>query len=98
MSHAIEFIETKLFTKQFQEIASDDDLRLLQQELIEQSTKGDLIEGTGGLRKIRIAVGGRGKIGGARVIYFLAILEVIFLILAYPKNVKDSLSMAEKMS
>jgi hypothetical protein len=96
VSHAIEFIETKLFTKQIQEIATDDDLRVLQQELIEQPQKGDLIEGTGGLRKVRMAVGSKGKSGGTRVIYFLVTSEVVFLILAYSKSTKDSLTKAEK--
>lgn len=48
--HAIEFIETSLFTKQIKQIATDDELMVLQQELIAQPMKGDLIAGTGGLR------------------------------------------------
>ena len=68
----------------------------LQLELIAQPEKGDLIQGTGGLRKIRMATGGQGKSGSVRVIYFLATVEIIYLVLAYPKNVKNSLSQAEK--
>ena len=68
----------------------------LQLELITQPEKGDLIQGTGGLRKIRMATGGQGKSGSVRVIYFLATVEIIYLVLAYPKNVKNSLSQAEK--
>ena len=58
--------------------------------------KGDLIQGTGGLRKIRMALGNQGKSGGARVIYFLATAERVYLILAYPKSVKDNLTPTEK--
>ena len=94
--HAIEFIETSLFTRQIKQIATDDELRVLQQELIAQPTKGDLISGTGGLRKVRMATDGQGKSGSARVIYFLATAEVIYLLLAYAKNEKDSLTAAEK--
>lgn len=94
--HAIEFIETSLFTKQIKQIASDDELRVLQQELIAQPMKGDLITGTGGLRKVRMATDGQGKSGSARVIYFLATAEVIYMLLAYAKNEKDSLTAAEK--
>lgn len=94
--HAIEFIETSLFTKQIKQIATDDELRILQQELIAQPMKGDLISGTGGLRKVRMATDGQGKSGSARVIYFLATAEVIYLLLAYAKNEKDSLTAAEK--
>ncbi|NQZ30842.1 MAG: type II toxin-antitoxin system RelE/ParE family toxin [Oceanospirillaceae bacterium] len=96
MSHAIEFIETSIFTKQIQEIATDDELKDLQIELIAQPQKGDIIQGTGGLRKIRMAVNNKGKSGGARVIYFLATAETIYLVLAYPKSVKDSLTAADK--
>ncbi|SNY44858.1 RelE toxin of RelE / RelB toxin-antitoxin system [Arsukibacterium tuosuense] len=94
--HAIEFIETSVFTKQIKQIATDDELRILQQDLIAQPMKGDLISGTGGLRKVRMATDGQGKSGSARVIYFLATAEIIYLLLAYAKNEKDSLTAAEK--
>ena len=96
MSHAIEFIETPTFTRQIQAIATDDELKELQRTLIAQPDKGDLIQGMGGLRKIRMALGNQGKSGGARVIYFLATAERVYLILAYPKSVKDNLTPAEK--
>lgn len=96
MSHAIEFIETPTFTRQIQAIASDDDLKELQRVLIAQPDKGDLVQGTGGLRKIRMATGHQGKQGGARVIYFLATIERIYLILAYPKGAKESWTSSEK--
>ncbi|RTN92525.1 type II toxin-antitoxin system RelE/ParE family toxin [Enterobacter sp. WCHEn090032] len=96
MSHAIEFIETSLFTRQIKSIATDDELRELQKELIARPDKGDLIQHTGGLRKIRMSAGSKGKRGGARVIYFLATREVIYFIMAYPKSIKDSLTDAEK--
>ena len=96
MSHAIEFIETSIFTRQIKTIATDDELKALQIELIAQPEKGDLIQGTGGLRKIRMATGQQGKSGSARVIYFLASAEVIYLVLAYAKNEKESLTAAEK--
>ncbi|MGM0988788.1 MAG: type II toxin-antitoxin system RelE/ParE family toxin [Pseudomonadota bacterium] len=96
MSHAIEFIETPTFTRQIKALASDDELKELQRTLIAQPDKGALIQGTGGLRKVRMGLGHQGKQGGARVIYFLATTEVIYLVLAYPKSVKDSLTTAEK--
>ncbi len=96
MGHAIEFIETSMFTRQIKQIATDDELRRLQKELIEFPDKGDLIQKTGGLRKIRMATGSDGKSGSARVIYFLATQEIIYFVMAYPKSVKDSLTDAEK--
>ncbi|MBT0726846.1 type II toxin-antitoxin system RelE/ParE family toxin [Rosenbergiella australiborealis] len=96
MSHAIEFIETSLFTRQIRAIATDSELKDLQSELIESPDKGDLITGTGGLRKIRMATGNQGKSSSARVVYFLATEEVIYLVMAYSKSAKESLTEAEK--
>lgn len=96
MSHAIEFIETPMFTRQIKQIATDDELKELQKTLIESPDKGDLIQQTGGLRKIRMATGTQGKSGSARVIYFLVTEEIIYLVMAYPKSTKDSLTDAEK--
>jgi len=96
VSHAIEFIETPMFTRQIKQIATDDELKELQKLLIESPDKGDLIRQTGGLRKIRMATGTQGKSGSARVIYFLATDEIIYLVMAYPKSTKDSLTDAEK--
>ncbi|EJF30133.1 MULTISPECIES: type II toxin-antitoxin system RelE/ParE family toxin [Enterobacteriaceae] len=96
MTHAITFIETTLFTRQIKQFATDDELSALQKVLIGSPEKGDLIQGTGGLRKIRMATGVRGKSGGARVIYFFATAEMIWLIMAWPKHVKDNLTAAEK--
>ena len=44
MSHAIEFIETSIFTRQIKAMATDDELKALQIELIAQPEKGDLIQ------------------------------------------------------
>lgn len=96
MNYAIEFIETSIFTKQIKQLATDDELKSLQVELIAQPTKGSLIKDTGGLRKVRMAIGSKGKSGSARVIYFLAHAEKIYLVLAYPKSSKETLSAAEK--
>lgn len=96
MSHAIEFIETSLFTRQIKQIATDDELKALQITLIGRPDVGDLIQGTGGLRKVRMATGNQGKSGSARVIYFLATKEIIYLLMVYPKTIKDSLTDTEK--
>lgn len=96
MSHAIEFVETSIFTRQIKELATDDELKDLQAELIAQPDKGDIIKGTGGLRKVRMAVGNKGKSGSIRVLYVLALADRIYLVLAYPKSVKESLTAEEK--
>ncbi len=54
---------------------------------------GDLLKGGGGIRKIRVAVGSRGKSGGARVIYYWAVRkDKVLLLYAYPKNVAANLT------
>jgi hypothetical protein len=55
--------------------------------------RGDVMEGTGGFRKVRVGRGGMGKRGGARVVYILRNEKFpVFLITAYAKNEKDNLN------
>jgi hypothetical protein len=59
-------------------------------------TFGVLIEGTGGVRKVRFAFGGRGKSGGARVVYFFHNETIpAFLLNIFAKNEKQNMSKAE---
>ena len=76
------FIEVPMFTKKWHELGlTDDDLRNLENVLLKNPKDGDAIQGTGGLRKIRIPMEnkGKGKRGGARVIYVdIEIKEIIY--------------------
>ena len=59
--------------------------------------KGDVEDGTGGVRKVRAAIGGGGKTGGARVLYMYAEeRSKIYLLLAFRKNVQPALTAAQK--
>ncbi len=58
--------------------------------------KGDLIKGTGGARKIRVAANGKGKRGGARVIYYFQVAHTIHFLAIYSKNSQEDLSSVEK--
>ena len=90
------FIETPIFTRQASGgLFTDEELKQLQQELMKNPNKGALISGSGGLRKVRLARTGGGKSGGFRVIYYRSTPEVIFFLLAYPKNKQDNLTQAE---
>lgn len=93
-----EFIITQEFDKNWKAMGlTDDDLKSLQEELILNPTKGDLMQGTGGLRKIRIPFENRGKSGSGRACYVdFIVYEKIYLITAYPKNEKENLSKAER--
>jgi hypothetical protein len=91
------FIETRVFTRQVAELLDDDEYAEFQMRLQGAPLSGDVIEGTGGLRKIRVAAKGRGKRGGARVIYFhVSSDQQIRLLLIYAKGVKDDLNAQEK--
>lgn len=92
------FIEVPLFTKKWKELGlTDEDLRDLQNILLQNPKSGDVIQGTGGLRKIRIPMKGRGKSGGSRVIYTdIEVKDVIYFINVYTKNEKDDLTEDEK--
>lgn len=85
------FVELPLFRKYL--TLSDEELRALQNEIMINPQIGAVITGSGGLRKVRVGVDGRGKRGGARVIYYVQVSESLcYLLLAYPKNVQDNLS------
>ncbi len=92
------FVITQEFDKNWNDMGlTDDDLKLLQEELIMNPQKGKVIQGTGGLRKLRIAFENKGKSGSGRVCYVdFALYELIYLITAYPKNKKENLSKAER--
>ena len=76
---------------------SEDDLKKLEEILLENPQLGDVIEGTGGARKMRIQIENRGKSGGGRVIYIDVFeKEKPYFLLAYPKNVQDNLTPDQK--
>ena len=94
---AMIFIETPIFTKRLRGLLDDESYADFQQELGNRPDMGDVIQGTGGLRKVRVASSGRGKRGGARVIYYYFVsASQIALLLIYPKSEKDDLSVAER--
>ena len=93
-----EFVMTTLFDAKWKEQeSSDDDLRLLQDELLRNPKKGNVIQGTGGFRKLRYPLPGRGKSGGVRIVYLdIEECETLYLIHSYPKSKKDTLKKVER--
>jgi hypothetical protein len=91
------FIETPIFTADVKALLSEEDYAALQQHLVGQPNAGDVVAGTGGLRKVRWTTAGRGKSGGTRVIYYHVVAQAqIRMILIYRKGIKDDLSPKEK--
>ena len=87
------FVETPTFTRLIVELLADDEYSKLQTELSKRPNAGDLIKNGGGIRKLRWKRAGTDKSGGIRVIYYwLTEDNQIFMLVAYPKSVKDNLT------
>ncbi|MFA6664404.1 MAG: type II toxin-antitoxin system RelE/ParE family toxin [Lachnospiraceae bacterium] len=94
------FVEVPTFTKKWISMGfTDDDLVELQNILLNDPGTGNIMEGTGGLRKMRFAFKGKGKSGSARVCYVdFAAFEKIYLLQVFSKDEKANLSKEEKNS
>ena len=92
------FIETQIFSKRWRESKlNDEDLTELQKFILKNPQAGDIIQGTGGLAKLRFALPGKGKSGGIRVLYVDFIRqEKVILVNCYSKSVKDTISDKER--
>lgn len=78
-------------------LLSDDDRRAVIDHLAAHPRAGDLIEGTGGVRKLRWGRDGRGKSGGVRVIYYFhSDVMPLYLLTMFAKNERANLSKAER--
>ena len=90
------FIEDEAFYRRRMELLEESELFALMDWLEECPDSGKVIPRSGGLRKLRWALAGRGKRGGARVIYFWWLSDAKILLLdIYAKNEKEDLSAAE---
>ena len=90
-------IETPSFLRDAKNLLDDDEQTNLVSFLAHNPTAGDVIKGTGGVRKIRWAREGRGKRGGLRVIYFFHSLEIpLFALAIFAKNEKTDISQSDR--
>jgi mRNA-degrading endonuclease RelE of RelBE toxin-antitoxin system len=86
------FVETSVFTRLVSEYLSDDEYLKLQVALSKNPEAGAIIPNSGGVRKLRWSMSGRGKRGGLRVIYYLRSRQgVMWMLTLYPKNVAENI-------
>jgi hypothetical protein len=90
------FVETPVFTRVITAAISDEQYQRLQIALMLRPTQGDVIRGSGGLRKVRWATPGSGKRGGLRIIYhWSATNREFYMLYAYAKNEQGDLTPAQ---
>ncbi len=89
--------ETPTFTRQADRLFSESERKELIDYLANHPAAGDEIPGTGGVRKLRFAALGRGKRGGARVVYFYGGKDIpVYALLVYAKSARTDLSPSER--
>lgn len=95
--YLITFIETPIFTEDVTKLLSEESYSDLQQYLAKHPTAGTVITDTGGLRKVRWGVEGKGKRGGTRIIYYyLSSRAQIRLLFIYKKGTQENLTEKQK--
>jgi len=92
-------VETPEFIRRVEKLLDDDERESIIAYLAANPKAGDLIPGTGGVRKLRWGLEGRGKRGGARIIHFFHSTQLpVFLLTAFAKNERADLSQADRNS
>jgi len=88
----VTFVESPLFTKQVHDYLTDTEYSVFQEYLAANPEFGDVVRGSGGVRKVRWSRRGTGKSGGVRVLYFVRTeAGEIWLLLIYAKSAVDSI-------
>ncbi len=94
---SITVVETPEFLSATRRLLTEEARADLVDYLAKHPTAGDLIQGTGGVRKLRWGLEGRGKRGGARVVYFYHCADIpLFVLTAYAKNERADLSQKDR--
>ena len=93
----LEFIRLPSYERSSRGLFGEDEHQLVESMLVTDPDAGAVIAGTGGVRKLRVALPGGGKSGGARVIYYFRQRKArIYLILAYAKHARENITKAER--
>lgn len=90
-------VETPSYLTNAERLFSPDERKAIVDRLAADPACGVVIPGSGGIRKVRFGFGGRGKSGGARIIYLFSGENLpVFALAVFAKNEKANLSMAER--
>ena len=90
-------IETREYLSRAEKRLSAEERAAVVEMIAADPECGDLIQGGGGIRKVRVAIGGRGKSGGAGVVYYFHARRIpVFLLTVFAKNEKANLTKAER--
>jgi len=89
----LEFVFLPSFERTAHGVLSPEDVRELELTLLQDPRAGAVLRDTGGVRKVRAAIEGRGKSGSARVVYlYVEVRQKIYLLLCFPKNQQENLT------
>ncbi len=92
----LQFVYLPTFERTMHYLLTDEGMQRIENELLDDPRRGDVIPETNGVRKVRIALPGRGKRGGARITYlYVETKDRVYFILAYAKNVKGTMTPTE---
>lgn len=90
-------VETEEYNKKSKGLLDEEERESLKEHLAMMPTAGTIMPGTGGVRKVRWQIQGKGKRGGVRIIYYYhSELMPLFLITLFGKNEKSNLTQAER--
>lgn len=98
MTRNVKIVRTSLYSKALKRLgASEEEVEALEQAIATNPVAGAVVRGLGGVRKLRFSLGGKGKSGRGRAIYFLVAAEgAAVMLTAYPKSEKEDLTSADR--
>jgi hypothetical protein len=93
----LEFVYTTLFERTRKGVLTDEEIKAVEDDLLNNPRAGAIMSNTGGVRKTRAAQEGRGKRGSGRVAYlYLPDRQTVYFVFAFPKNMQGNLTDAQK--